>query len=86
MVNKPEKNFHQKWWFWLIIFFGFLIVVSSFSGDSKDSNCPKTYETEYRICQENAQSAYDAWVNYQQSLQEYCDLDYTNPICIALLP
>jgi len=80
MTNK-ESKFYTQWWFWVIIAVCVLGILSAFN--TKNCNCPATYEVEYKECSLVAERLSNGWNDYVIALYNYCVLDTTNPICIA---
>jgi len=80
-MKTKQTEFYKKWWFWVIVGFVLLGVISSFSGSDYQG---KTYEAEYLECKQSLKEINEAWIDYKIALNNYCALDYNNPICIAL--
>jgi len=86
-----EKKIYEKWWFWLICAFILLGILSMFTG----SNCPECSkcpvcndcsqcEADLAECIYQGLEMVDAWNDYVDALEEYCEIDYTNPLCLTI--
>ena len=74
----------NKWWFWVIILIGFIIVVSSFNIPDTPTECN---DIKYKLntCSNQLNNIIDNWDDFVLALEDYCELDRTNNICIALI-
>ena len=87
---KEDKKIYQKWWFWIICGIVFIISISIiFPGDVSCPKCPvcedcSQCENDLTECRQLSMDAYYAWNNYLDALEDYCVIDYTNPLCLTI--
>ena len=79
--NKQVFNFHQKLWFWIII--GVVVLGLIGSIDTSTDDCSQC-KAELRVCQSNLADVSAAWGEYLEAFEDYCDIDYSNPLCTIL--
>lgn len=67
------------------VFFAICMMFAMLAGSSatQDCNCD-AYERKLVTCQQNAVVAANAWNDYLDAFEDYCDIDYTNPLCLTL--
>ncbi|KKN39992.1 hypothetical protein LCGC14_0737630 [marine sediment metagenome] len=81
-MNKEDK-LYMKWWFWVIIGILFIFIISLvFVSNPELEECQQELDDwvewfdEYQEVQDK----------YDQAIENYCEIDYENPLCDALLP
>lgn len=67
----------MKWWFWVVLGIVFIYMIAAIM---PYPGCEET-ENDLRKCEESVSSFIDAWDEYNEALEEYCELDPTNPLC-----
>ena len=87
-----KDNIYQKWWFWVICGVVFITSISIIFSD--DVDCPKCNcktcqdcsqcENDLVECRQLSKNAYDAWNGYVDAFEDYCEIDYTNPLCLTI--
>jgi hypothetical protein len=89
-MKETEKfNVYNRWWFWVIIFFVLISIISVFD-DCPECNCEKSYEKEYNNCLddlENLNETYNSFIDttkdYLMAMSNYCEYDKNNYLCIS---
>ncbi len=79
MPEKHDQKLYAKWWFWVI--FGIMFVSFVFSTSQKMYSKEKL-ENELTECRELLDNLIVAWEEYDEAMQEYCNLDPTNLLCV----
>ena len=91
MEKMKNKNIWKKWYMIVLyIIMGLLVIGAIFTEDEvrevgvSDCEC-NDIKYKLNICNTNSKNMIDAWDNYMLAFEDYCELDYTNTICIALI-
>ena len=74
-----KTEFYKQWSFWVMIVLALALVISL---EGSEEN----YKAEYNECMDIATEMSAAWTEYQEAIENYCILDYTNLLCKILVP
>lgn len=75
-----EDKLYMKWWFWVVLGIVFIYLVAALMPYPDDC---KDVEIELDVCYEDLDWWVDWFDEYEEIMQEYCELDSTNPLCDA---
>ena len=78
MTKKIEQNIWSKWYMIVVYsFIAFIILNAMFSSNSDCSQCKK----ELNSCIASGVAVANAWNDYMESYEKYCEYDTTNLLC-----
>ncbi len=80
MAEKKETKLYMKWWFWVIIAVMFIFTISTFFIPDDCGDC-EVIENRLRVCEDDLDWWIDWFVEYEEVMEEYCELDPTNTLC-----
>lgn len=80
--NKDNQKFYTKWWFWVVVGFIFIFVIIAIM---PYPSCEET-EKELMECKQDMSKLLDVFNEYDKALENYCEIDDTNPLCDTLFP
>lgn len=78
-----KKSIWKRWWMIVIYVCLGLFLLSAIFGDNSTCDC-SIVEKKLETCEYQSLQAVNAWNDYVDALENYCNIDYTNPLCLTL--